>query len=574
MRSRRTRSFETLEQRSMLAIISIPSFGTDAGDSRDAQIIGHLESGDPTDRYTLNMDAGDILDVDLNFIDQTPSSGLQGAAALSLVDNSGTQLIGPDTFGPGMVDIDAVAPIGSPIREVVEHHSSLAFVIPSTGTYHVDVGLGTMDFGGYEIDMQVYRPVLESMPVGTVQRIWLDFDGTTFNPFQEIGDGRNATVTTADLAAFLDDWNLNQNDLQAVEDAIEATVIENLKTDLESQFASTGVEILTSDDGDFWGDTAVTRVIVGGTNAETGIGGTVGKAESVSDIGNFDLEQTAIVHLNQLSGPATDTFSINHFNPNGGAAKIALVGRTVGNIVSHELGHLLGVNHTDNSNASSVLMDSGGSTLEPITLDIDFGVDDFFIGPAPGISAAGGQQDGAAIIALGMPRGLNKAEPFVHSVVVFDGTDSRDVLYVTGTGPVGSIQLSGDISRSYSNVVLFQFHGQGGDDHFDAEYSNIPINAFGGNGNDTLKGGAFNDRLVGDAGIDTIFGNGWHDILEGGSGQDYLDGGAGDDDIYGSLASNPSADGAQDWLIGGSGFDEAWGETSDLRFSIEAFFLA
>jgi Ca2+-binding RTX toxin-like protein len=205
-------------------------------------------------------------------------------------------------------------------------------------------------------------------------------------------------------------------------------------------------------------------------------------------------------------------------------------------------------------------------------MDIDFGVDDFFIGPFPSFSAASGQQDAAAIVALGMPRGLNKPQPFVHSVVVYDGTVNNDSLYVVANGGVGSIRLSGDIVRNYTNVVLFQFHGHNGHDYFDAQYSNIPVTAFGGNGNDLLKGGAFNDRLVGDAGIDTLFGNGSNDILEGGSGQDYLDGGSGNDDLYGNLASNLSSDGAQDWLLGGSGFDEAWGELNDIKSSIEAFY--
>ena len=41
--------------------------------------------------------------------------------------------------------------------------------------------------------------------------------------------------------------------------------------------------------------------------------------------------------------------------------KIQFIGRAMGNVVSHEMGHMLGNYHTDTFNAIPNLMDSGGN---------------------------------------------------------------------------------------------------------------------------------------------------------------------------------------------------------------------
>jgi hypothetical protein len=65
MKTSRTNGFrwiEGLEQKVLFAVISLESFGTDPGDARDAQIMGTWDSGNSADRYTLDLDAGDIID--------------------------------------------------------------------------------------------------------------------------------------------------------------------------------------------------------------------------------------------------------------------------------------------------------------------------------------------------------------------------------------------------------------------------------------------------------------------------------------------------------------------------------
>jgi serralysin len=75
---------------------------------------------------------------------------------------------------------------------------------------------------------------------------------------------------------------------------------------------------------------------------------------------------------------------------------------------------------------------------------------------------------------------------------------------------------------------------------------------FGGTGADTLNGGAHADRLLGLDDNDTLLGAGGNDILAGGTGDDRLDGGPGSDRLFGGVGS--------DTISGGAGFDRLWGQ--------------
>ena len=92
----------------------------------------------------------------------------------------------------------------------------------------------------------------------------------------------------------------------------------------------------------------------------------------------------------------------------------------------------------------------------------------------------------------------------------------------------------------------------------------------GGNGNDTLTGGAGADLMFGQNGNDTLTGGDSYDLLCGGTGNDTLSGGAGDDSLGGGngndrLTGGPGAD----RFSGGSGTDTttdfaaAEGDTND-----------
>lgn len=79
---------------------------------------------------------------------------------------------------------------------------------------------------------------------------------------------------------------------------------------------------------------------------------------------------------------------------------------------------------------------------------------------------------------------------------------------------------------------------------------------YGGNGHDTLLGGAGDDRLWGEAGNDILYGGDGRDLLYGEAGNDVLEGGAGADSLYGGEGDDLLDGGiGNDVLYGGSGND-------------------
>ncbi len=100
-----------------------------------------------------------------------------------------------------------------------------------------------------------------------------------------------------------------------------------------------------------------------------------------------------------------------------------------------------------------------------------------------------------------------------------------------------------------------------------------PATLDGGAGNDQLTGGPGNDVLTGDDGDDTLIGGGGddtmdggagNDILQGGPGNDSMEGGSGNDSLYGGTG-NDSMDGGpgDDYLEGDDGNDTITGGTGD-----------
>ena len=121
------------------------------------------------------------------------------------------------------------------------------------------------------------------------------------------------------------------------------------------------VRILNSrDHADPFGKPNVSRVIVGGTIAESGIP-TIGIAQTI-DPGNFGTEETALVLLDILSNPPTEPDGpelSNYITP--ASDRLGFIGRAVGNVVAHEAGHFFGDWHVDQFNDVANLMDQGGN---------------------------------------------------------------------------------------------------------------------------------------------------------------------------------------------------------------------
>lgn len=113
-------------------------------------------------------------------------------------------------------------------------------------------------------------------------------------------------------------------------------------------------------------------------------------------------------------------------------------------------------------------------------------------------------------------------------------------------------------------VTRITYRGQGGNDVF-VNSTDLPVIAYGGDGDDQLVGGSAVDQLFGGDGNDSLFGNDGDDLLYGGNGDDFLDGGNGGDRIRGEDGADTIFGGAGDdpLLGGGAGNDVIRGGAGD-----------
>ena len=174
----------------------------------------------------------------------------------------------------------------------------------------------------------------------------------------------------------------------------------------------------------------------------------------------------------------------------------------------HELGHVMGIRHSD---VREQVMSGNSPT-----------------GPTPYYD-----QDG-------------------YDVLKWDDVNAARALYPT---------IRPDPTPDPNTPVSLQ--GGTGHDHLSGRSGNDYLR--GGAGNDSLFGHAGNDRLYGDAGKDWLSGDGGNDSLYGGSGDDLLSGGHGNDRLYGSYGNDSltggtgndslTGDDGDDTLNGGAGAD-------------------
>ncbi|WP_010178323.1 T9SS type A sorting domain-containing protein [Aquimarina agarilytica] len=338
----------------------------------------------------------------------------------------------------------------TPIRNFLPQDTSfplggtadLQFVIPETGDYILQ-SFGLADI--YEGEVLVTRSGLESVHRGKKQIIYLDFTGFTGLPtdFQNIDpdlvltpEAKKILETEITFQAFenyLENWGIvntkqNRTDLA---NQIKNVVSENFQDIIESQINPNANTLIVSDYGSPFLGTAIpkflnklnlpfSRIIIGGSTEEVGFN-TIGLAQTL-DVGNFKLDDDAFVLLDDLSSQkASDTDTgddINildnddidiQFNQNDlpDSKEVSLnfipivennietfkqlIAVGVGNIAAHEIGHLLGNLHTNNSNDKLSIMDAGGNGVtttvgiskkggkfgDENTVDVDFVTDDY-----------------------------------------------------------------------------------------------------------------------------------------------------------------------------------------------------
>lgn len=377
--------------------VAVAGMSADGSLPTDPHNSGSGHGGTDTGSYQLLI-ASAPVDKDFYAVQLAKGDVLGGSLAasgkrLTVVKPDGTQAISSDLVMTGKLPASSPLPRGA---------VDFAYVAERAGWYAVSV---TDGFGPYDLTLGAFRPGTESASAS--QTFFLDFDGAQLDTTPLGGSG---VRQLSGLSAFLPNWGLTSADESAVISKVIAVVNENVKADLKSRSLNPNVDVKirnSRDDADTFGTANVSRVIVGGKTAESGIG-RVGSAQSV-DPGNFAHEETALVQLDR-AGAASGAISFNTYLTTS-SNRIAFVGQALGNLVSREIGHLTGALDTDPASPAVNLMDADGNfpalygvgadgiggTADDV--DVDFGKDAY--SPALGLT---GTEDTLNVAAWGLSK--------------------------------------------------------------------------------------------------------------------------------------------------------------------------
>jgi len=217
------------------------------------------------DTFAVDLKAGDILDI-----------ATQGSAGpFSVFFDNGQLWFGVD-------DNQAIFyPDDSPLQNAGT--AVFAQVIPEDGRYFISVAPNTTE-GNYTIGLRVYRPVIESTPIGTKQILFVDFDGAVY-PRSVFADGTGIPLpgvvrvpSTQDTLNLLGVQVTNERVLNDLIDGVIAEAIRGFEAlgvngtnghyDTTGNPGDFGITVLNSrDHADPGFHPLVSRVILGGTAA-------------------------------------------------------------------------------------------------------------------------------------------------------------------------------------------------------------------------------------------------------------------------------------------------------------------
>lgn len=185
---------------------------------------------------------------------------------------------------------------------MVVTHSAFAGSGAFTGTYRIDVQIT----GGFDV------------PEPVIQALLLDFDGAVVD---------SPTLGLMTLGPF------NAADISPFYEGRTETIKEAIRSVFEQNFERFNVAIWTTDDPPPDG-TQFSAIYFGGFNPNA-----FGIAEKV-DLYNVDFCDDAIIF--------TESFALRMFSSVPTAEEMGIA---IGNVGSHEAGHLLGLNHVDDDRA-------------------------------------------------------------------------------------------------------------------------------------------------------------------------------------------------------------------------------
>ncbi len=317
---------------------AIPVTLDEAGSARLRGVISQV--GDKDVFLIGRLDAGTMLTADAS----TTNSSLD--VAVSFFDADENLLFTNDDRGGSSRSLDSFA------LWTTRHASSAYYVVVAASAF---ASPGTQA-GSYTVDLEVVPNM--GVPPPVQQTLFLDFSGARVDS-PVLGQKQLAVFDAAAISHVYD----GQTDL--MKQAIVDTVKEN--------FSGLNVIVVSSDDGVTPPAAATSTVFIGGFDDRV-----FGLAEDV-DVYNFDRCDDAIIYSESF-----DPAFVFSFTPT-----VNEMGLAIGNIVSHEAGHLLGLFHVSDDTA---LMDDA-SPADAFVAD-----QDFKRAPLAGDVVDLGSQDAAALL--------------------------------------------------------------------------------------------------------------------------------------------------------------------------------
>lgn len=431
-------------------------------------------------------------------------------------------------------------------------NSQLVFTPNTSGTYYVSAGGWETETGTYQMSLEEYEA---EAPSPTTNAVVDQVDITGDDRVDSLLDlfryqnvlGAATTTVTYSFPNASSAWSTSSNGGYGPEDgdgepwngiSFLTTSEENLFKDALSQIESFA---------------AVTFEEV---DDNTSSAGTI----RVTWTDEPDADSAAYAYTPYGTVIAGDIWIVSENQSTGGRGSYFQL------VLTHELGHAMGLKHPFDDDGSGVILSSAYDGLEYTVMSYNVSIEDEDIAGASFYPTSYMYLD---ILALQHLYGEAENEVGNTTYTFSNGTQYYETIWDTGGTDTydASSQTTGldlDLTPgSWSDVgTTITLYRDGGPNSAktDTVYTPPEVtieNAIGGSGSDRITGNSAANVLTGGGGHDNMRGQAGGDMLSGGSGDDTLRGNEGDDALYGGSGA--------DFLRGNDGDDIAEAGSGDDR---------